>query len=398
MFDSALNDPTTVVFPASSRPCPYWRDLEYLPEFLIQNLAINLSSAILTPIQEKFLSSITSTNKVYSIISPPNTGTTTALVIYAIQFFLSNPSSPSILWISHSSYSLLSAKELFLKLNPQINIKTDVPDETCEVYMFPADKPLNRKRAETYILGCTKKFSLVVLDGAEEILSITEIRKWMGGNILMKVYSECVGSLPITLFSQFYNSTIVGTFVTEVDKMLQQHYRLCTYPLQISNEEDTFAPVKQYYCNILDDRNWLKRLLCSITIPLRKGVLVFGNKNNLGNIESINPIGCINGDNCLDEAELFQAVSRIRNSEKKVLIRSKNLDKRFKTCGFGCVIHAGFPVLDNEIDIKEYRARVERVFSPKQIGISIVVCRETDQPLVSSCSHKLNISLERFPL
>ena len=206
----------------------------------------------------------------------------------------------------------------------------------------------------------------------------------------MDIYSNQINSHPLTFFTQHHSSTYVHTFIQELYTFLGKRHQL-TIPLQIESNLEIFKLVKQYYVTILNDPNWLPKLLYNSKIPIRKGVLIF-TENARQNFEIIKSIEI----DSTDQQLLYENLEKIRTTQVRVGFCKHNLGNRIKSLGVGCVIHMEFPLTSNEIDVLEYKSRVQRAYTPNYIGVSIAAIRNDQIPWVTSCSSKLGVQIERL--
>ena len=373
----------------------FWRDVQYIHEDLLRNLETNYFSTFMTSVQDEIFKTINSNNKIYNIVSPSCTGTTLALCLITILNAWNSPKELTALWIGSSEHSLLNTKKIFEQLNPLFVCATDPPDSLPDVYMFSLNKDIYKKRADTTLTHYNKKFKIIVLDGADEILEQKANREWLGLEMIKKIFVSQTTDQPTMYFSQHFNSSHVSTFIKELENVCKNKCQICLSPRTLICELNTFALVPQYYSPMLNDDNWLKKLLGNYKKPIRKGVLLFGQFQNFG---SLGMIRWVDLDTNCGEIELYERIQRIKDSEVKIGICERKIGKTIQTLGIGCVIHVGLPMTDNRVDIAEYRARVERAYSPTFIGFSVIVCYPEHTAWVQSCANQLHVMIETLPL
>ena len=393
-FDAIYKDPTTIISPTSAPMTFFWRELEYMPPNILTSLEAELNFSYMTSIQHSIFTTISPQNKIYNIISPPNTGTTTSLVIMSLLTAKEYPDGDSILWIFPNIVNLNYVKELFLRIDPRARIAIEVQNAIVDIMPCSTSKAL-RKKTDILISSCKDKIKMIVIDCADEILQTKELRDWIGQSILKDIYHVQVGSYPTLYFTQLGNNvTHVSTFIKELDTNLTDAYKIRTYPLMIENSlNDTFKLVPQYYSTLYGSYRWFCKIIGNPIVRLRRGILVCGvaNSSDFGNFQYSE----VNKDTA--ENDIFRATEKVKKLEKKILICKDNLPKRIKTSGFGGVIHMGIPLSGIEPDIQEYRNRVERMYSPEFIGASVILCKESDVEIIRGLAGTLNVYIERWP-
>lgn len=393
-FDAIYKDPATIVSPTSAPSTLFFHELEYMPQNILSSLEAELNFSHMTSIQHSIFTTISPQNKIYNIISPPNTGTTTSLAIISLLTAKEYPDGDSILWIFPNIVNLNYVKELFLKIDSRVRIAIELPNSIVDIMLCSTAKAL-RKKTDVLISSCKDKIKMIVIDCADEILQTKEQRDWIGQGILKDIYHVQVGSYPTVYFTQLgTNITHVSTFIKELDINLTDTYKIRTYPLMIENSlNDTFKLVPQYYSTLYGSNRWFYKIIGNTIVRLRRGVLVCGivNNSDFFNFQYSE----INKDTA--ENDIFRAIEKVKKLEKKILICRDNLPKRIKSCGFGTVIHMGIPISGIEPDIQEYRSRVERMYSPEFVGVSIILCKESDVETIRRLAGTLNVYIERWP-
>jgi hypothetical protein len=390
-FDDMLRDPSTITIAKSSHQTPFWSEIEYIPQPIQLSLSINFSFSFLTPVQELIFSSLSCDRKIYNIISPPNTGKTTVLMILSL-LRIKEYGRRSVLWIVQSQIIQESIKSQFLKLDSSLVISTENFEENSDVFLI-SNQSKDTKKIEFIFENCKKELKMVVFDSANEILAAKQKRSFFG-KFLTGLYQEQVGTIPILYFTQLGNSTThVSTFINEVSQFTEHNSRLFLNPYTLENPSfSTFESIPQYYIQMSSGRI-IQKLLGNTIIRIKKGILVFGNleDHDLNNVQ-YDEIG-----STTQESVIFAALEKLRTRRKKMLICRCPLPKHIKTCGIGAVVHMGVPSDPTGLDIQEYRARVERVFSPTFVGISVLVCLNDDVEKVRRLKEILNVNIEPFP-
>lgn len=393
-FDAIYRDPATVITPAYAPEMLFWRELQYIPPEIMISIENELGFSYMTSIQHSIFTTISSQNKIYNIISPPNTGTTISLIILSLLTAREYQECCSILWIFSNLVNLNSVKDLFIKLLPGIRIVSEPSNSLFDIALCSTSKN-HKKKTEVLIASVKDKIKMVVIDCADEILQTKELREWIGTHILREIYQLQVGSYPTLYFTQLGNNvTHVATFIKELDTNLTQQFRIRALPIMIENSlNDTLKLIPQYFITILGASRWLYKILGNTSVRINRGILICGNVNysDLSDFQ-YSEIG-INSQ----EPEIFQAIDKVKKGIKRILICKDNLPKRIKTCGFGAVIHMGLPLNGVLFDIQEYRTRVERVYSPQFVGVSVIVCREIDVENIKKLGGNLNVNIERLP-
>lgn len=391
-FDEILHDVNTVITPSNSPMQTYWRDLQFIPPTLLSNLEIHYSASFLTEIQEKITGILSSDSKIYSIVSPPNTGCTTILVVLSVLATLENSPGIKVVWVSSSTYSLLGVKKIFSLLRPELKCTSEITDGLTDIFLISVSKDIFKKRADPSIFKNLQNIKAIVIDGAEEILEMKVNRDWVGASLIMNVYGEQTGTQPLVYISQYFQTSHVSTFIKELDHYLKSKYQICPNPVTVTSAIETLNIVPQFYSCLLDDPFWLKKLLENSKKPIRKSVLIFGSSN----FEMYELLRYVEIDSLNDESQLLNNIESLRTGEVKIGICKQSLNRRIKTLGISCIVQTGFPMVGNEIDIVEYKSRVQRAYTPNYIGFSVVLIRQEHMAWVSSLSTKLGIPIGRL--